>query len=67
MKKILAAAIAAAIVPMAAAADTNNVTVYGKVHVSIDSNDTATKDNYEVSSRSSRLGFKQRPEGHLAV
>ena len=58
MKKILAAAIAAAIVPMAAAADTNNVTVYGKVHVSIDSNDTAAKDNYEVSSRSSRLGFK---------
>jgi predicted porin len=71
MKKILAAAIAAAIVPMAAVADTNNVTVYGKVHMSVDMNDfsftetlngavvdSGSIDDYTVESRSSRLGFK---------
>ena len=36
MKKLLAAAVAAAFVPVAAAADTNNVTIYGKLHVSYD-------------------------------
>jgi predicted porin len=62
MKKVLALAIAAAVTaPMAVAAD---VVVYGKAHVSIDTNDIGDKeldnltDNVEVNSRSSRLGFK---------
>ncbi len=60
-KKILAAAIAASIAaPMAVAAD---VTVYGKMHVSVDAtdasaNNTKVQDNWEVTSRASRLGFK---------
>lgn len=56
-KKLLAAAVAAAVV--AAPAAFAESTVYGKFHVSIDNNDIDdTKDNYEVNSRSSRLGFK---------
>jgi predicted porin len=57
MKKLLAAAVLAAATPLAVAAD-GGVIVYGKVHVSVDSNDFETTDNYTVSSRSSRLGFK---------
>ena len=58
-KKLLAAAIAAAfIAPIAATADTENVTVYGKVHASVEKNDFTGQDNYTVSSNSSRLGFK---------
>lgn len=56
-KKLLAAAIAAAMV--AAPAAFAESTVYGKLHTSIDSNDFDNgRDNWEVRSRSSRLGFK---------
>ena len=56
-KKILAAAVAAAVVGAPAAFAES--TVYGKFHVSIDKNDIDnTKDNWEANSRASRLGFK---------
>ena len=70
-KSILAAAIAAAVAAPAANA---NVTIYGKVHVSIDSydgsvynwpgkdgywdEDSANVDQWQVKSRASRIGFK---------
>ncbi len=57
-KKILAAAIAASIAaPMAVAAD---VTVYGKLHNSIDWVDAGTSGNdaTDIAERGSRLGFK---------
>ena len=59
-KKLLAAAVAAVFVsPAAFAANT----IYGKFHASIDAQDYESEgangvDNYEVNSRSSRLGFK---------
>lgn len=61
-KKLLAAAIAAAVV--AAPAAFAESTVYGKIHTSVDSvdrdatNGTKLQDNFVVSSRASRLGFK---------
>ena len=56
-KKLLAAAVAAAVV--AAPAAFAESTVYGKFHTSIDSNDFEDgSDNYTVKSRSSRIGFK---------
>ena len=57
-KKLLAAAIAAAVV--AAPAAFAESTVYGKFHVSVDSVDDDSKDvdSYFANSRSSRLGFK---------
>jgi len=56
-KKLLAAAIAAAVV--AAPAAFADSTVYGKFHTSVDmiDNDVDT-DNWQMNSRSSRLGFK---------
>jgi predicted porin len=60
-KKLIAIAIAAALAPAAAMADTSNVTIYGKMHLSYDrvdldatTNDTGTF----LSNNSSRLGFK---------
>ena len=58
-KKLLAAAVAAAVV--AAPAAFAEATIYGKFHASIDSNDfeaVDNEDNYEVNSRSSRVGLK---------
>jgi predicted porin len=57
-KKLLAAAVAAAVVASPAAFAES--TVYGKMHASIDAIDyeTSNEDNYEVNSRASRLGFK---------
>lgn len=59
-KKLIALAVAAAIAPAAALADSGNVTIYGRAHVSLDHNNygTATESNNRVSSNSSRLGFK---------
>jgi len=55
-KKLIAAAIAAVVAaPAVSAADT---TLYGKAHVSIDSVDSGSSDNYQASSRASRLGVK---------
>ncbi len=56
-KKLLAAAVAAAVV--AAPAAFADAVVYGKFHTSVDQidNDT-TVDNWQVNGRASRLGFK---------
>jgi len=56
-KKLIAAAIAAAVSAPAAMAD---VTVYGKLHVSVDSvdEDTGTYSGQAINSRDSRIGFK---------
>jgi len=58
-KKLIAAAIAAVVAaPAVSAADT---TLYGKAHVSIQSNDNVSgtsNDNYTVDSNASRLGVK---------
>ncbi|OOZ12798.1 hypothetical protein BOW35_12490 [Solemya velum gill symbiont] len=55
-KAILAAAIATLVAAPAANA---NVTIYGQVHVSIDSfNDDGSDDIWQVKSRASRIGFK---------
>ena len=59
-KKLIAAAIAAVVAaPAVSAADT---TLYGKAHVSIQSNSnvtpTSTADNYTVNSNASRIGVK---------
>ena len=58
-KKILAAAVAAAMVAPAAAL-ANDVTVYGIAHVSIDYLDSDNQgiDGFDIASRASRLGFK---------
>ena len=68
-KKLLAAAVAAAVV--AAPAAFAESTIYGKMHATIDALDYESggaaagangnprgEDNYEVNSRSSRIGFK---------
>ena len=57
-KKLLAAAVAAAVV--AAPAAFAESTVYGKMHTSVDMIDyeTSNEDNWEMNSRASRLGFK---------
>lgn len=63
-KKLLALAVAAALAPAAAMADSGNVTIYGVAHASIDRVDPGTgpaalnDDAWRVSSNSSRLGFK---------
>jgi len=55
-KKLIAAAIAAVVAaPAVSAADT---TLYGKAHVSIQSNDNGATDNYTANSNASRLGVK---------
>ena len=59
-KKLLALAVAAAL-PMVSQAATANVTIYGKVHTSIDyiNPDARGADSiYDVTNRASRLGFK---------
>ncbi len=57
-KKLLALAVAAAL-PMVSQAATADVTIYGKVHTSIDFIDPDAGDSiYDVTSRFSRLGFK---------
>lgn len=63
-KKIIALAVAAAI-SAPAFADTANVTVYGRAHLSLDSNSgnsgssaTGTKNGLNLASNASRLGFK---------
>lgn len=59
-KKLLALAVAAAL-PMVSQAATADVTIYGKVHTSIDYIDPDAKGTdsiYDVTSRASRLGFK---------
>ncbi len=58
-KKLIAAAIAAAVAaPTAALA--NDVTIYGVVHASVDyrTDDSAAVDGFDVVSRATRLGFK---------
>jgi len=65
-KKLLVVAIAAALAPAAAMADSGNVQIYGSVHMSVDSlnggnNGATTPDLYRktnVSSNSSYIGFK---------
>ncbi len=64
-KKLIAVAIAAALAPAAAMADSGNVTIYGSLHMSVDSlngaaNSTGTDNNREmnISSNSSYIGFK---------
>lgn len=66
-KKLLALAVATAFVaPVAAQADTGNVTIYGKLHYSLDygkadntdASPTPDDSNLSVSSNSSRIGFK---------
>ena len=63
-KKLIALAVAAALAPAAAMADSGNVTIYGVAHASIDRVDPGTgagalnDDAWRVSSNSSRLGFK---------
>lgn len=64
-KKLLALAIAAALAPAAAMADSGNVQIYGSMHMSVDSlkgnSSQAGTDNdseLNVSSNSSFIGFK---------
>jgi predicted porin len=63
-KKLIALAVAAALAPAAAMADSGNVTIYGVAHASIDRVDPGTgtaalnDDAWRVSSNSSRIGFK---------
>ncbi len=65
-KKLIVLAVAAALTaPTLALADNANVTVYGRAHVSLDSNagnagtaTTGTKDGLNLTSNSSRIGFK---------
>ncbi len=57
-KKLLALAVAAAL-PMVSQAATADVTIYGKIHTSIDFVDPDAGDSiYDVTSRASRIGFK---------
>ncbi len=65
-KKLLAVAIAAALAPAAAMADSGNVTIYGSLHMSVESLDgnsgaagsTENQRETNVSSNSSYIGFK---------
>jgi len=60
-KKLIAAAIATAIItPLAAQASGSGPTVYGKLHVTVDNldRDSNAGDYWQVESRASRLGFK---------
>lgn len=57
-KTLISLAVAAAMVPAAAMADTSNVNVYGKVHLSYDRLDNDVETGGFVSSNASRIGFK---------
>lgn len=57
-KSLISLAVAAALAPAAAMADTSNVNVYGKIHVSYDHLDNDAETGGFVSSNASRLGFK---------
>ncbi|MDO9189565.1 MAG: porin, partial [Sulfurimicrobium sp.] len=65
-KKLLAVAIAAALAPAAAMADSGNVTIYGNLHMSVESLDgnsgaagsTSNQRETNISSNSSYIGFK---------
>lgn len=65
-KKLIVLAVAAALTaPALAMADSSNVTVYGRAHISLDSNGgnagnstTGTKNGLNLTSNSSRIGFK---------
>lgn len=57
-KKLLALAVAAALVPAAAMADSGNVTIYGSLHMSVDSLSDGSNRELNVSSNSSYIGFK---------
>jgi predicted porin len=57
-KKLIALAVAAALAPAAALADSGNVTIYGGVHMSVDSLDDGVNRETNVSSNSSYIGFK---------
>ncbi|MEN6587211.1 MAG: porin [Sulfuricella sp.] len=61
-KKLIAVAIAAALAPVAAMADSGNVTIYGQMNVSVDSVESgyagAGQRTTQINDNSSRLGFK---------
>lgn len=57
-KTLISLAVAAALVPAAAMAETSNVTVYGKVNISYDRLDNDVETGGFVSSNHTRLGFK---------
>ena len=64
-KKLLALAVAAALAPAAAMADSGNVTIYGSLHMSVDSlkgnsslDGTSNESEMNISSNSSYIGFK---------
>lgn len=64
-KKLIAVAVAAALAPAVAMADSGNVTIYGSMHLSVDSlngnSSVAGTDNQRetnISSNSSFIGFK---------
>ncbi len=57
-KKLLALAVAAVLAPAAAMADSGNVTIYGSVHMSVDSLNDGSNRELNVSSNSSYIGFK---------
>jgi len=56
-KKLLALAIAAALVPAAAMADSGNVKISGVMHMSLDSLKDGSNRNTNVSSNSSKISF----------
>lgn len=60
-KKLIALAVAAALAPAAAMADSGNVTIYGQANASYDNIDTGADGQdtlHRISSNSSRLGVK---------
>ncbi len=61
-KKLIAVAIAAALAPVAAMADSGNVVIYGQMNASIDSVDSGYASNsnrtLQINDNTSRLGFK---------
>lgn len=59
-KKLIAIAVAAALAPAVTLADTSNVTVYGRIHMSVDSVSgvAANRNNVTVNSNSSRFGVR---------
>lgn len=60
-KKLIALAVAAAIAPAAAMADSGNVVIYGVAHASYDNINTGASGQdtlHRISSNSSRIGFK---------
>jgi len=60
-KKLIALAVAAALAPAAALADSGNVVIYGVAHVSYDNISTGASGQdtlNRISSNSSRIGFK---------